>query len=229
MASGACRVRANLSFVLVLGAVGILIIVGLVVLIVWAITRMRRGASGTSPDRSDALEVLRMRFARGEIAEAEFVQAKKVLGYNAERRRRSPSASHAGFLAALAALVLGILAGCNPGLSPSPNPTLTPVIISGIRGLVIAGPTCPVEQAGQSPCVRPVLGATILALDSARQVVGRAVSDASGAYSLRLPAGTYEIVPQAVAGLMGVAAETTVTVPDGAPVQLDLQYDTGIR
>jgi hypothetical protein len=54
-------------------------------------------------------------------------------------------------------------------------------------------------------------------------------SDASGAYFLRLPPGTYEIVPQAVGGLMGVAAETTVTVPDGAPVQLDLQYDTGIR
>jgi uncharacterized membrane protein len=29
----------------------------------------------------DALEILRLRFARGEITEAEFVQAKKVLGY----------------------------------------------------------------------------------------------------------------------------------------------------
>ena len=62
--------------------VGLLIIGGLVVLIVWAIMRMRRGPSGASPDRSDALEVLRMRFARGEISEAEFVQAKKVLGYD---------------------------------------------------------------------------------------------------------------------------------------------------
>jgi hypothetical protein len=74
-----------------------------------------------------------------------------------------------------------------------------------------------------------VSGATILALDSARHEAGRAVSDAGGAYFLQLPPGTYEIVPQAVEGLMGVAAETAVTVPDGAPVQLDLQYDTGIR
>jgi hypothetical protein len=66
-------------------------------------------------------------------------------------------------------------------------------------------------------------------LDSARHEVGRAVSDAGGAYFLRLPPGTYEIGPPAVEGLMGVAAETTVTVPDGAPVQLDLRYDTGIR
>jgi hypothetical protein len=55
--------------------------------------------------------------------------------------------------------------------------------------------------------------------------VGRAGTDAGGANFLPLPPGTYEIVPQAVKGLMGVAAETTVTVPDGAPVQLDLPYD----
>ena len=95
--------------------------------------------------------------------------------------------------------------------------------------MVLAGPTCPVEQAGQSPCVRPVSGATILALDSARHEVGRAVSDAAGDYFLRLTPGTYAIVPQAVEGLMRVAAETAVTVTDRAPVQLDLQSDTGIR
>jgi hypothetical protein len=74
-----------------------------------------------------------------------------------------------------------------------------------------------------------VSGATILALDSASHEVGRAVSDVSGAYFLRLSPGSYEIVPQAVEGLMGAAAKETVTVPDGAPIQLDLQYDTGIR
>jgi hypothetical protein len=103
------------------------------------------------------------------------------------------------------------------------------LLTTGVRGVVLAGPTCPVEQAGQSPCVRPLSGATILALDPARHEGGRTVSDASGAYFLRLAPGRYEIVPQAVEGVMRVAAETAVTVPDGAPVQLDLQYDTGIR
>jgi hypothetical protein len=135
----------------------------------------------------------------------------------------------AGALIALAAFVLALSAACNPGAGPSPSATVTPLFTTGVRGVVLAGPTCPVEQAGQSPCVRSVSGATILALDSTRHEVGRAVSDASGAYFLRLPPGNYEIVPQAVEGLMGVAPETTVTVPDGAPVQLDLQYDTGIR
>ena len=131
-------------------------------------------------------------------------------------------------LVGLAALVLA-LAACNPGAGPSPSATVTPLFTTGVRGVVLAGPTCPVEQAGQSPCVRSISGATILALDSAHHEVGRAVSDANGDYFLRLAPGTYAIVPQAVAGLMGVAAETSVTVPVGAPLQLDLQYDTGIR
>ena len=132
-------------------------------------------------------------------------------------------------LIALAAFVIALAAACNPGAGPSPGATVTPLFTTGVRGVVLAGPTCPVEQAGQSPCIRSVPGATILALDSSRQEVGRAVSDADGVYLLRLPPGNYQIVPQPVQGLMGVAAKTSVTVPDGAPVQLDLQYDTGIR
>jgi uncharacterized membrane protein len=61
---------------------GLLVVIGLVILIVWAVSRSRHGTTWASgPDRVDALEILRLRFARGEITEAEFVQAKKVLGY----------------------------------------------------------------------------------------------------------------------------------------------------
>jgi len=63
------------------GLCGILLVVGLVVLVVWAVSRSTHGVSSASPDRVEALEILRARFARGEITEAEFVQAKKVLGY----------------------------------------------------------------------------------------------------------------------------------------------------
>lgn len=123
------------------------------------------------------------------------------------------------------ALILAFVSACTPGSSPS-----APVSVNtGIRGQVLAGPTCPVEMAGQSACVRAVSGAVIVAHDSAGHEAGRAVSDATGAYFLPLPAGTYEIVPQAVEGLMGIAPSSSVTVTAGAPVQLDLQYDTGIR
>ena len=127
------------------------------------------------------------------------------------------------------ALVLVVAGACNPGGGPSPTATVTPLPTTGVRGVVLAGPTCPVEQAGQSPCVRAVSGATILALDSSGHEVGRVMSNADGTYFLPLAPGTYEIVPQPVQGLMGAAAKTSVTVPDGVPIQLDLQYDTGIR
>jgi hypothetical protein len=148
-----------------------------------------------------------------------------------EIQRSAPAASNrpAGVLIALVALVLAFASACDPGAGPSRSGAVTPLAATGVQGVVLAGPTCPAERAGESSCVRAVSGATILALDLSGSEVGRAVSDASGAYFLRLSPGAYEIVPQAVQGLMGVAAKTSVTVADGPPVQLDLEYDTGIR
>ncbi|MBF6606566.1 MAG: SHOCT domain-containing protein [Chloroflexi bacterium] len=60
---------------------GLLLMVGLVVLIVWAVGAVSRGGAGREPERTTALDILRERFARGEITQAEFEQAKKALGY----------------------------------------------------------------------------------------------------------------------------------------------------
>ncbi len=62
---------------------GLLVIVGLVILVVWAVNRSssRGQSSPPSSDGSNALDILRERFARGEITEQEFEQAKKTLGH----------------------------------------------------------------------------------------------------------------------------------------------------
>ncbi len=62
---------------------GVLLIVGLAILVVWAVNRSssRSQASAPPPDGSNALDILRERFARGEITEQEFEQAKKTLGH----------------------------------------------------------------------------------------------------------------------------------------------------
>ena len=60
---------------------GLLVMVGFVVLIVWAISAASRGTTSREPDRPTALDILRERFARGEITQQEFEQAKKTLGY----------------------------------------------------------------------------------------------------------------------------------------------------
>jgi putative membrane protein len=60
---------------------GLLVMVGFVVLIVWAVSVVSRGGMGRQPERPTALDILRERYARGEITQEEFEQAKKTLGY----------------------------------------------------------------------------------------------------------------------------------------------------
>jgi uncharacterized membrane protein len=59
----------------------VLLIVGLVVLVAWVVSRVTAGDNGTKApaERNDALDILRARFARGEISEAEYTQAAGVL------------------------------------------------------------------------------------------------------------------------------------------------------
>jgi len=59
----------------------ILLIVGLVALVAWAVSRATAHDHGaTAPaERTEALDILRARFARGEISEAEYTQAANVL------------------------------------------------------------------------------------------------------------------------------------------------------
>jgi putative membrane protein len=66
----------------------LLFLIALIVLIVWAVnafTRSGRSAGGMGgqtrdPSRQTPEEILRERFARGEITQEQFEQAKKVLG-----------------------------------------------------------------------------------------------------------------------------------------------------
>ena len=62
----------------VLGCV--LLVVGVVALVAWAVSRMTsHDRPGTAPERTEALDILRARFARGEMSEAEYTQAANVL------------------------------------------------------------------------------------------------------------------------------------------------------
>lgn len=63
---------------------GLVLLVGIVVLVAWAMRGFNLPADRrTDPGpRTDPLDILRERFARGEITEAEFEQAKRALGYD---------------------------------------------------------------------------------------------------------------------------------------------------
>ena len=67
-----------------LGLLGMIaVVIGVVLLVVWAVGRVTAGTQPQGPAASvqgqDALELLRLRFARGEITKDEYLAAKQLL------------------------------------------------------------------------------------------------------------------------------------------------------
>jgi hypothetical protein len=120
-------------------------------------------------------------------------------------------------------LLAAALAGCGP-TSPAAQNTVT--------GIVTAGPVCPVVTDPPDPSCedRPVAGAEIVVRDVSGDEVVRALSADDGTFAISLAAGSYELVPQPVEGLMGTAAPVEVTVEEGVRGErIEISYDTGIR
>jgi hypothetical protein len=103
---------------------------------------------------------------------------------------------------------------------------------TGVSGVVVAGPTCPVEtippQSGCEPQL--VHGAVLVVQDADGREVARATSAVDGTFQVVLAPGAYRLVPQPVEGLMGTAGESTFSLELGEPwIDLTIDYDTGIR
>lgn len=105
--------------------------------------------------------------------------------------------------------------------------------VSGmLRGIVTAGPTCPVVREPPDPACddRPVAGAVLVVLDLDGAEVTRITSAADGRFGVELAAGDYRLVPQPVAGWLGTPAPIQVHVSPGEPLaDVAVSYDTGIR
>lgn len=102
---------------------------------------------------------------------------------------------------------------------------------TGIRGLATAGPVCPVERVPPDPACAPrsVAGAKVVIRDVSGTEVATAVTGSDGAFFVELQPGDYLVEPQPVEGLLGTAAQQSVSVGDGAVTAVQLDYDTGIR
>jgi hypothetical protein len=98
----------------------------------------------------------------------------------------------------------------------------------GLHGLVTRGPIVPV-CAIEVPCDAPAPHLTLLFLRNDR-LVGRVVTDESGRYSLRLPAGAYTVSrPAAVSSIDRKLEPNRVRVFAGRLTRVDFSIDTGIR
>ena len=103
---------------------------------------------------------------------------------------------------------------------------------TGVRGTVVAGPTCPVvtDPPDLACADRPVADAELVVTTFAGDEVARTTSDADGAFAIALAPGVYRLEPQPVDGLMGTAEPVEFTVEWGMLIpELVVCYDTGIR
>lgn len=138
------------------------------------------------------------------------------------RTHRLPLLALAGLLACL------LVAGCSEigiNLDTPPPP-------SGIRGLVLLGPTCPVAASPGAnepvPCLTPY-AATLVVLDSENAVVARVTSGSDGKFSVDVPPGDYVVAPETGSDSYPIAQPQSVTVAAGQYVEIQVNYDTGIR
>jgi hypothetical protein len=97
----------------------------------------------------------------------------------------------------------------------------------GVRGIVTAGPTCPVERQG-TPCPPAPWTGTVRATATDGSTFDT-TTDGQGAYTLQLPDGTYTVSALTKGSGPPTASPVTVSVAGGAVQTLDLQVDTGIR
>jgi carboxypeptidase family protein len=117
-----------------------------------------------------------------------------------------------------------------PTIAAAPPPTTAapvPPPGSGVYGVVSAGPTCPVERAGQ-PCPPRPLSATVTATNTSTGTVASSHSDSLGRYTLPLPPGTYTVTAT-TGSAVPRCSPTTATVASGRAARADVTCDTGIR
>jgi len=115
-----------------------------------------------------------------------------------------------------AAVLLLLMAAC--AVSP------TSATDSGIRGRATIGPTCPVEQAGQSPCIAAYHGTVVVKQGDKTVTTFKPAAD--GTFTLNLKPGSYTLESQ---GVMPTLAPVTVVVRAHAYTTVNLDFDSGIR
>jgi hypothetical protein len=117
----------------------------------------------------------------------------------------------------------------SPAATVTPEPGVTPgtVQASGVRGVALVGPSCPVQREDE-PCPdRPWQG-TVLAKTLAGAEVASTASDAEGRFEIELAAGEYELIAEP-GGFLPAPISLYVTVVQGQVLEVELMLDSGIR
>ena len=98
---------------------------------------------------------------------------------------------------------------------------------SGIRGIVLIGPLCPVVVEG-SPCPDEPWEGIVRVSDPGGQVA-EVATDAEGRFAVAVAPGTYDVGPIVEGTGPGFARSERVTVTEGDVIAIKLTVDSGIR
>ena len=98
---------------------------------------------------------------------------------------------------------------------------------TGISGLVVAGPQCPVERA-DSPCPDKPVEVTVVASTPGGEVVAKKESGSDGRFSLEVDPGNYVLTVEGLAGIQ-FSKPVSVTVVEGSFSPVTIVVDTGSR
>jgi hypothetical protein len=99
---------------------------------------------------------------------------------------------------------------------------------SGITGLVLIGPMCPVMRQDE-PCLDHPFAATLIIRDSQGWELCAVSSGEDGRFLVGLPPGSYELLPLMGPGGLPFAASQWVAVAPGQYTEVSVSYDSGIR
>ncbi len=125
-------------------------------------------------------------------------------------------------LAAISFVLVALLGACAKGTAGGATD-------SGIHGIVLLGPTCPVEQAN-SPCPDKPMQTEVRVLDEQGTEVAKAHSGADGRFTVPLDPGKYTLVAVLPAGGGSQSAQpVAVTVIPHAFADAKVLVDSGIR
>jgi hypothetical protein len=98
-----------------------------------------------------------------------------------------------------------------------------------LRGKVSMGPTMPVQRMGGPPAVAPVAGARVDITNADGVTIASVITGADGSYTAHVAPGSYVVTVTPAVRMLGRNTPRTVTITAGAPNELDIRLDTGIR
>jgi hypothetical protein len=120
-------------------------------------------------------------------------------------------------------LLAYLLSGCAGAIIPAD-------LDSGISGVVLAGPTCPVQMPDDPECDDQPYAATVMVKTAnGRFTVTRFTAGSDGHFRVPLFPGTYLLDPLPDASGFPISSPQTVVVQSGAFTDITISYDTGIR